>query len=119
MIFLTLIVFHVPVILCETFKYASTDQSNGIHFSVFESENRTLKREYATRGLSKIQWLSKIFDHYNWWSSLEDIEIPECKDNMIHYLRELRNGTSWANKSKYWSTIIILLLIEDNCLTTT
>lgn len=92
---------YAPVIFCETFKYAPSDQSNGIQFSVLESENRTLKRDYTTRSYSKLQWLSKIYDHHNWWVSLEDIEVPECKDDMVVYLRELRNGTSWANKSKY------------------
>lgn len=98
MIWLTIICLHVPVILCETFKYAATDHSK---FSVFENESRTLKRENSTRSPSTFHQLSKIYDHYNWVTGLEHITIPECKENMIVYLKELRNGTSWANKSKY------------------
>lgn len=91
-----ILLFCVSVVVCDT--YNSTDLSylsNSIQLPVTE-----IKRENVVENISQIQWLSGLYDHHKWWNNLVGIDIPECRDDMIVYLKELQNGTSWANKSK-------------------
>lgn len=88
----------------EKFSYNSSDLSyfkNGIQFLVSENEIRDLSREDANVNISEIQWITRLYDHHKWWNNLVRIDISECKRDMITYLEELRNGTSWAVKSEY------------------
>lgn len=88
----------------EKLIYNSSDLtylSNGIQFPISDSVVRTLQREDTTDNISQIQWFTGLYDHHKWLNNLLDMDVPECKYDMIRYLNELRNGTSWAIKSEY------------------
>lgn len=98
----------VSVIVCdnenstEKFLYNSSDLSylsNGIQFPVSGMEIRALKQEDTPSNVFQIQWFTGLYDHHKWWNNLEGLSA-ECRNDMTVYLRELINGTYWANKSK-------------------
>lgn len=81
--------------------YNSTDLSyfsNGIQFpgvqDLTHSDNETQK-------LSDIEYLRKLFDHLLWNARLEYVENKQCQNDMSYYLKELKNSTLWATRSKY------------------
>lgn len=101
------VLWCAPGILSESttvkYTYNSSDLSylsNGIQFPVAESEILELTRDNTTDE-SQFRWFSQLYDHFNWWPHLDKLKDPRCKDDMITYLKELRNGTWWALKSKY------------------
>lgn len=47
-----------------------------------------------------IQWLTDLYSPLR-WKKIPGEPNEMCKNEMEHYLKELRNGASWASKSKY------------------
>lgn len=95
--------FGVSVIVCDNITYNSSDLSylgKAVQLTVSEFENQTSKHEDLLRDISHFQWLSGLYDHYKWRNNLAAIDIQECRNDMNIYLSELKNGTSWAAKSK-------------------
>ncbi|CAH1112271.1 unnamed protein product [Psylliodes chrysocephalus] len=83
------------------YTYNSSDLSylsNGIQFPVAESDIEFLAEDSGAENGSQILWFSRLYDHHRWWNRLEKLENPLCKSDMMVYLRELGNGTSWAVK---------------------
>nr|XP_023029377.1 nose resistant to fluoxetine protein 6-like isoform X1 [Leptinotarsa decemlineata] len=83
------------------YTYNSSDLSylsNGIQFPVAENEVQPLLNQDNFENVSQIQWFSRIYDHHKWRDHLGEVDNQKCKDDMITYLRELANTTSWAVK---------------------
>ncbi|KAG5878784.1 hypothetical protein JTB14_036333 [Gonioctena quinquepunctata] len=85
--------FGVSVVWC-----AAGSSSNPTTFPVAENEVQPLLHQETFENVSQFQWFSQLYDHHRWWSYLEKIDIPQCKDDMMVYLKELANDTSWAVK---------------------
>lgn len=86
-----------------TYTYNSSDisyLSNGIQFPVAESEVQPLLGPDAPRNISEMLWLSGLYDHFKWWTHLNGLDNERCRKDMMIYLRELSNATSWATKSQ-------------------
>lgn len=92
----------VSVIVCDNFTYNSSDLSypgKTVQFSVLNSDNKT-ENEDVHPHISQFHCLSKLNNHYKWENNLIGVDIRQCRNDMVIYLRELKNGTSWAAKSK-------------------
>lgn len=80
--------------------YNSTDLSyfsNGIQFPGLQELTSS---DNKTQNLSDIEYLRKLFDHMLWNDRLKFINNTECREDMSHYLSELKNSTLWATRSK-------------------
>ncbi|XP_072384024.1 nose resistant to fluoxetine protein 6-like [Diabrotica undecimpunctata] len=83
------------------YTYNSSDLSylsNGIQFPVDESDIEILGQDKIFSNGSQFWWFSRLYDHYKWWKRLEDLDNVSCRSDMMVYLKELVNGTSWALK---------------------
>ncbi|XP_056631522.1 nose resistant to fluoxetine protein 6-like, partial [Diorhabda sublineata] len=83
------------------FTYNSSDLSylsNGIQFPVPDGESQYFNETSDFENVSQFQWFSKLYDHHTWWNRLETITNNACKSDMMVYLTELSNGTTWAIK---------------------
>lgn len=86
-----------------TYTYNSSDLSylsNGIQFPVAESEVQPLLGEDTRLNISEMQWFSGLYDHFKWWTHLNGLDNERCRRDMMIYLKQLGNATSWATKSQ-------------------
>ncbi|KAJ8919186.1 hypothetical protein NQ315_012174 [Exocentrus adspersus] len=84
-----------------TYTYNSSDLSylsNGIQFPVAESEVQPLLGNDTYQNLPQMQWFSGLYDHFKWWTHLKGLDSERCRSDMMTYLQELSNATSWATK---------------------
>ncbi|XP_018574609.1 nose resistant to fluoxetine protein 6-like [Anoplophora glabripennis] len=84
-----------------TYTYNSSDLSylsNGIQFPVAESEVQPLLGADIRQNITEMQWFSGLYDHFKWWTHLNGLDSKRCRGDIMTYLRELSNATSWATK---------------------
>ncbi|CAG9863934.1 unnamed protein product [Phyllotreta striolata] len=83
------------------FTYNSSDLSylsNGIQFPANEGDVDAPAGDNSSENGSQFQWFSRLYDHHKWRNRLDGLDNPLCKSDMMVYLRELANDTTWAVK---------------------
>ncbi|KAK9881174.1 hypothetical protein WA026_014522 [Henosepilachna vigintioctopunctata] len=82
--------------------YNSSDLSyfsNGIQFAVPEQDlMNPIVGEVEHESLPDMEWLRELYDHHKWEKYAKILNNTRCKEDLMTYIKELYNGTSWATK---------------------
>lgn len=97
------------------YVYNSSDLSyfsNGIQFPAPDNDltNPIVGELENQEKRPDMLWLRDLYDHHKWIGYVNQLNNTQCKKDLLTYIRELYNGTSWATKSQSLSLMLLQLM---------
>lgn len=94
------------------YVYNSSDLSyfsNGIQFPAPDNDltNPIVGELENQEKRPDMLWLRDLYDHHKWIGYVNQLNNTQCKKDLLTYIRELYNGTSWATKSQSLSLMLL------------
>lgn len=56
---------------------------------------------YNNDSVYQLSWMSSLFNHHEWKLDFLQNTSGICKKHVTEYIKQLKNGNTWASKSEY------------------